>query len=283
MIRLSHSGLLLAVCFATALVSSMASATGPRVSPGAFVAVENEIFAAEQPPFISTVAQEGRLVTALVEGAQVGGKVNAIITTLPLRSMVKYHLIQEHAIAALGSRMHFTAQDMSSLIRIPVLVSKSHYVYYQPAQAKTLNWDGTLASLKGLRYGALKGEDASAYKAAGITVVFGSERSLLRKLKAGTVDFMRLTPLAEYWLLAKHFPDEAGAFVRMAKTAEDVAFYLSVNTQHKNGEAVAAHFKSTLDAMLSDGRYAAILGTHLDRTDRVDAYVTRLSQHLSKR
>ena len=212
-----------------------------------------------------------------------GGKLNAIITTLPLRSMVKYHLTQEHAIAALGSRMYFSAQERTALIRIPVLVSKSHYLYYKPAQAKPLNWDGTLASLKSLRYGALKGEDASAYKAAGITVVFGSERSLLRKLKAGTLDFMRLTPLAENWLLAKHFPDQAGSFVRMAKTAEDVVFYLNFNKQHKNGEAVAAQIKSALDAMVSDGRYAAILAQYVENSEAVRAYMTLQSQFSSKR
>ncbi|MFC1673236.1 hypothetical protein ACFL12_03680 [Pseudomonadota bacterium] len=265
---------------AVAVFAVTAQATGPRVSPGAFVPVENEIFAAEQPPFISATMEKAGLVTAVANSALEAAGVEAVITTLPLRSVVQYHLIQEQALAALGSRFTFADADKGVLSFVPVLASQTHYVYYRPAHAAALNWDGSLKSLAGLRYGALKGEDVAPYKNAGIDIVFGSERSLLKKLKSGQVDFVRLTPLATDWLLDKHLPSDKASFAKMERPAGDVVFSMIFNTQHKNAAAVSASLKSTLRAMHGDGRYAKVLAGYLKNDKAVQAYVKMLNKHL---
>lgn len=212
------------VALAALLTPLGALATGPRVSPSVFVSVENEIFAADQQPFISTAGVEAGLVTDIASAVLKAAEVDALITTLPLRSMVKYHLTQEQAIAALGSRFTFSPAERDALVFVPLFVSPTYHLYYRPAHDKVLSWDGELKSLSGLRYGALKGEDASAYEKAGVKVVFGSERSLLKKLKSGDVDFIRLTPLAEAWLLDRHHPDDKTDFARMPHPAGSRSF-----------------------------------------------------------
>lgn len=267
---------------AVLLLPAISMATGPRVSPGLFEPIENEIHAAEQPPFISATADKPGLVTAIVNAALQAGGVEALVTTQPLRRMVKYHLTQEQSIAALGSRFGFTDAQNESLIFVPLFVSPAHYLYYKPAHKAGLKWDGTLMSLKGLRYGALKGEDVGAYEHAGIKVVFGSERSLLKKLKSGEIDFIRLTPLAKDWLLDKHFGGNRVDFRIMDRAAGEVVFNIIFNTQHKNGEAVAAHVRSALAEMVGDGRYAKILESHLGKGGAVQVHLQSLEKHLSR-
>jgi len=146
-------GLAVSVLIAGALLLPAVSlATGPRVTPGLFVATESEIFAAEQPPFISAIMAEPGLVSAIADAALKTGEIQAVITTLPLRRMVKYHLVQEHAIAALGSQFNFSDAESTDLILVPLFVSPVHYLYYKPAQKTALTWDGALKSLRGYRF-----------------------------------------------------------------------------------------------------------------------------------
>ena len=271
------------VVFISALLCpSSLLATGPRVTQSLFVASENEVFAAEQPPFISSITVAEGLVTHIADTALKAGGDDVVITALPLRSVVKYHLFQEQAIAALGSRISYTDIEKEGLIFVPVLVSMAHYIYYQPMQKTALNWDGHLKSLSDLRYGALKGEDANAYTKAGVEVIFGSDRSLIKKLKSGAIDFIKLTPMAEDWLLNKHASNEKGNFVRMNRAANEVVFYMAFNKHHSNGEAIALKAKNELMKMVDDGRYVKILNEHSNKSKDAKVYVQLLKRYLGK-
>ena len=247
------------------LLPTSGMATGPRVTPSLFSPAADEIFAVDFPPFVSTGGVAGGgLHTELVEAAFHAGGTDAIVTPLPLAKMVKYYLLQEGALAALGRFVNFSEVEKKELIFIPISIVQERYFYYHSARQPAVSWKGNLQNFQGNTYGALRGDDVSHYKAAGIHIAYSaSYRALLKKLLSKKVDFVRIPPLAADWLLNKYFPDEKRNVIAMDPPALELPVFLVFNKKHPKGEDIAGKFNQGLTQIIADGRYKKILARHL--------------------
>lgn len=264
------------------LFSTSALATGPRITHSLFSPETGEIYAVDLPPLFSMEAPQGGLVAEIAATALSAAGIDASISILPLQKMVKYYLLQENAIAALGNNLGFSADEKKDLIFIPVFVAELKYFYYKPANKITGKWNGELNNLKGSRYGALEGEELSAYRNAGIQVEEGRPLPLLKSLKAGKVDFIGLPGLTAAWLINKNFPNEKDSFSAMQPVAGEMPIYIIFNKKHPKGEAAARKFSAALASMLDDGRYLKILEKHLGKSDELKEQMKRLERIRNK-
>lgn len=266
----------------TLLFSTPALATGPRITHSLLSPETREIYAVESPPLISMEVAQNGVVSEIVATALSVAGIDAAISTLPLQKMVKYYLLQENAIAVLGSNLDFSADEKKNLIFIPVFVTELKYFYYKPANKIADKWNGELKNLKGSSYGALEGEEVSTYQNAGIQVEEGRALPLLKSLQAGKVDFIGLTGLTAAWLINKHFPKEKDNFGTMQPAAGELPIYLIFNKKHPKGEAAAAKFSGALANMLDDGRYLQILEKHLGKSDELKEFMQKLARARKK-
>ena len=273
----------LALLFVLAiLLPASASATGPRVTKALFAIDKAEIHTLDFPPFLSTELPEGGPYYEIVSKALEKAQIDAVISIHPLQRMVRYYLLQENALAVMGRHMSFSSEEKQGLIFIPIAVLTEKYYYYKPSFPQGLNWDGTLASLKGKTYGAHKGEDVSAYKAAGIDVKSDKPFSLLKMLASKDADFAAFPLLNAEWLLNKFLQAEKANFAATDQAAGEAVFYMIFNKQHPQGEASAAAFKTALRAMVNDGRYAQIMEKHLGNGETLKLYMGNVKERLAQ-
>ena len=158
-------------------------ATGPRVSTLAVAVDKNEIFALDLPPYVSTEVDQGGILSEVVKAAFDEVNMEVQITIVPLQNMLKYYYSQENAPAFLGRHLGLSPKKKSTLVRIPLWTAHENYFYYKPLHLKGLEFRGKLSNLKGLTYGAAKGENATAYKSAGVKVKKSRALSLFKKTK----------------------------------------------------------------------------------------------------
>jgi polar amino acid transport system substrate-binding protein len=257
-------------------VPSIASATGPRVTTSLFASDKEEIHTLDFPPFISNEVIDGGVFSAIVTHALSLAKIDATITSHPVKRIVKYYLKQENALAIIGRHLDLSEKEKESLISIPIAAIPEQYYYYKPSHPNGLNWTKSLSELKGLTYGSHPDEDVSLYKQAGINVVFGKTISLLKKLKNGTVDFIAIPPPNKEWLLDRYLNDDKDNFVKLGEHRYNEALYIVFNRKHKNGEDYAARFKDALATMIKDGSYQKIIEKHLGNGGIGKRYLRRL-------
>lgn len=240
------------------MTSSSVMATGPRVTAH-MLSEGMQIYALDLQPFISTEKEGGGFDAEIVNMALKAAGIDASVTSLPLDNMVKYYLIQENAIAVLGHHLSFSGKQREDLIFIPISVTHESYFYYQPAQKSALSWNGKLKNLKGYTYGAHKSEDVAAYKDAGINIVFGKPRTLLKKLKSKEIDFIQLPELTAEWMIDKYFPEDKANYSPMKTAVGEKPTFIIFNKKHPEGEDVAKKFRAGLSKIIEDGRYMAIV------------------------
>lgn len=272
------TGLLLQVFLGALVFSASAQATGPRITHSLLSPESREIYAADVPPFVSSdIANQG-FVAEIVETALTAAGVDAVISTQPLQKMVKYYLLQENTLASLGINLDFTAEERKNLIAVPVFVAEQRYYAYKTGNPSVTKWAGELGNLKGLAYGALEGENLSAYKNAGIQVEQARALSLLKSLKEKKLDFVGMPALTADWLINKHFANEKNNFIAMQPVAGLTTISLYFNKKHPKGEAAAKKFTDAFTSMLNDGRYLKILENHLGKSDDLKVHIKRLEQ-----
>lgn len=266
---------LLTLCLSMPLM-----ATGPRITQTLITPDKKEIFALDLPPFISTEVKGGGILHEIVDAAFKEAKVDVAVTTLPLQSMVTYYLRQEKAFGVMGRHLGLKKKEKKSLISIPLYVAAENYLYYKPLHPKGLAWQGKLSKLKGLTYGASKGESTKVYKNAGISVKKGRTLSLFKKLKSGAVDFIGIPKESAEWFLEKKFKKDKNHFAVMKRVTSPVTVTLRFNPKHAKGKASAKAFKKGLRAIIKNGSYAAILGKYLKDSAAVKAQEKRLRTFL---
>ncbi len=271
----NHTGNSLLVFFIMFFVlPSPAFATGPRVTTALFSADKSEIHAVDFPPFVSSDVVDGGAISELVNTALARGGVDAVISTHPIQRMVRYYLLQEDAMAVIGWHFQLTAEQKKHLILIPITRLPEKYFYYKPRHPNGLMINDV--SLKGLRYGAHKGEDTSTFEKAGVEVQYGRSIALLKKLKNNELDFICSPPKTVEWLLDRYMSDEKENFVSTAGDAEKQLFYIVFNRKHADGEMAADKFNKALKDMVNDGTYGKIVEKHLGKGDDGKLYLRRL-------
>lgn len=262
---------------ATLFFSTLSMATGPRISAVAMTVEKNEIFALDLPLYISTEITQGGVLSEIVRAAFDEAKMEVYITTVPLQSMIKYYYAQENAPGFLGRHLGLDAKKISSLVRIPLLIAHERYFYYKPLHPKGLEFEGKLSNLKGLIYGAAKGQDVTLYKNAGIKVKKSRTLSLFKKLKDGTIDFISMPKESAQWFLAKRYAEDKNDFVMMKEESEKVDISLYFNMNNLRGKKMKKAFIKGLRGIIENGKYAAILEKHLTKDE-----VQLQTQHINK-
>ncbi|MBW2607601.1 MAG: transporter substrate-binding domain-containing protein [Deltaproteobacteria bacterium] len=262
--------------------SGAIGATGPRITPGLLSLEKLEIFAYEYPPLATIAMSGGGLYAEIVLEALNEEKVESIITILPVRSLVKYNLIQDTAIAILGQGWNFSEEQRKQLIVIPFCIITGEYVYYRSAHRQELTWEGKLDNLKGYTYGAQKGEDVTAYEKAGIGVVYGNSVSLFKKLKAREIDFLSTPNICKEWLIKKYFPGESNNFATMKIPAWEAPSAILFNKKHPEGESVAKKFMEGFEKIKQNGKYIEILEKYYGKGNIPKDYIQRLENYQKK-
>ena len=255
-------------------------ATGPRITQSLISPNKKEIFALDMPPFISTEVENGGLVTEIVNAAFKKAKIDVVITILPLQSMLKYYLNQEDAFGIMGRHLGINQEESKSLEAIPIYMVKENYFYYKPLQKNALKYKNNLYNLKGLVYGASKGEGVSAYKKAGIKVKRARALSLFKKLQSGKVDFISMPVQSAEWFINNKFAKDKKEFVHMAAKSKTVDISLYLNLNHKDGKKSAQEFKKALSVIVKSGVYAEILAKHIKSSDEIKLQLKHMRKNL---
>ncbi len=255
-------------------------ATGPRISKSTISPDKKEVFALDAPPFISTEVENGGMLNEVAVAAFKEAKMDAVVTILPLHSMIKYYLTQENAMVIIGRYMELSAEDEKSVIAIPLYSAEESYLYYKPKHPQGLEYKGVLSNLKGLTYGASEGEETGKYKEAGITVIKGRTLSLFKKLESGTVDFISVPEESAKWFLQNKFAEHQNNFVAMRtkSVTADISIYFNLN--NPNGKASSEGFKNGLRTIVKSGEYAKILGKYIKNPDTVNIQTQYIQKFL---
>jgi len=262
------------------LISSPASATGPRVTKALFAIDKSEIHTLDFPPYLSSEMVDGGPISEIVNKALQHAGIDAVISTHPVQRMVKYYLLQENALAIMGRHLNLSSETRKDLIYIPVAVMTEMFYYYKPRYPNGLSWSGKLESLKGKTYGAHKGEDASAYQHAGIAVKQARTIKLLKMIASGEVDFAAIPPLTGNWLLSKYMTADKENFAVMQRPAQNEVFYIIFNRKHADGEGMAERIRKALMKMVDDGSYAEIVKKHLGAGEVINLHMGDLKERL---
>lgn len=268
--RLSVMLLVIAIYPVTAL------ATGPRIKQDLFTPNANAIYALDLPPFVTTELTGGGAAIELVNTVLQAQKIDATINTLPLVRMLKYYVLQEKALALIGSHISFSAEEQKNLIFVPLLRLKQHYYVYQPKHPDGLPWNGDLKTLANLTYGADPEENIGTYQKAGLKVETGKLLSLLEKLKSGQLDLLANSVLAVDWYLDRNFAADKARFSKLEPAAGAETLFMIFNKNHPEGAALAKQFQDGLTAIIANGQYKALLEKQFGGSEAVDRYILPL-------
>ncbi|WKJ91477.1 transporter substrate-binding domain-containing protein [Methylomonas montana] len=268
--RLTVMLLVIAIYPVTAL------ATGPRIKQDLFTPNTNAIYALDLPPFITTELTGGGAAIELVNTVLQAQKINATINTLPLVRMLKYYVLQEKALALIGSHIGFSADEQKNLIFVPLLRLKQHYYVYQPKHPDGLPWKGDLKTLANLTYGADPEENIGTYQKAGLKVETGKLLSLLEKLKSGQLDLLANSALAVDWFLDRNFAADKAKFSKLEPAAGEETLFMVFNKNHPEGAALAKQFQDGLTAIIANGQYKALLEKQFGGGEAVNRHILPL-------
>ncbi len=266
----------------SSLISTSSWATGPRISESLLSPNENQMYASDFPPFATTELATGGLNSEIIDAVLKISNIAAVQTVVPLPSMVKFHLIQDKALAIYGREPNFSKAVRESLIYIPISVSTDNYIYYKPAHKTELNWEGDLKSFKGLTYGAYKGENVERLKEHGIDVKTGRVHSLLKKMVSNKVDFMKMSDLNREWMLDKYFSDNKDKFLKIKKSRIESPLFIIFNKKHSNGSLLAKKFKAGIFEIVKNGQYQNILKKYIPDNVTREQNMKKFKEYMKK-
>jgi len=238
-------------------LTNTAEATGPRVSPS-LISTASDIYTVKLPPIIDPGNQFSCYLGEIVYSVLDQQNIDAVLTGLPLLSMVKYYLLNDNALAALSPYLNLSASQKEELIIIPIDSINESYIYYKPNHPKGMAWQGDLKKLKGLRFGTVKGDTTKTYKQAGISVKLARIDTLVKKLVTNDIDFIRLPDLSADWYISQQFPEQKDSFRKMEVSAGKMPLAILFNKNHAKGKETAEKFKKGLAALVKDNQFQQI-------------------------
>ncbi len=262
----------------TLFYASVVLATGPRVTQSMFETAENEIFAVDSPPYIGSDLDLGGVNTAIVKAALKAVDINTTVTMLPLAKMVQYYLLEEQALGVFNEKMIFSNRDKKGLIFVPILLTKENYYYLKNKQQSTPH---SLTELAGWRYGTNTADSTTELEKHDIKVQFFRHGSLLDKLTAGEVDFIRLSEIKLNWIVDQHLSAKINLFSAIKAKPDLVLQSVAFNKKHAQGKSMAKKLKQGLLVILNNGQYAEILKSYLNNADEIKSRVQSLRSLLS--
>ena len=254
-------------------------ATGPRVSSNVLSDDKNEIYALDMPPFISTEVPNGGVLSEIVTAAFSDQNIEISITIVPLQSMMKYYLLEEKSLAVMGRHLGISENEMKTLVSIPLYSSVENYIYYKPINEK-FKFDGKMSSLKGLIYGASRGEKVTEYNKESIKVKKSRALSIFKKLKSGSVDFTSLPKESLQWFLENKFTNDKNNFLSVSGGAKMVPIDINFNLNHENGKDLSIVFKKGLRSIIKNGLYDSILRKYIKENSSVESQLKRINEFL---
>jgi len=239
------------------LLSNTASATGPRVSPS-LISTASDIYTVRLPPIIDPGNQYACYLGEIIYKVLHQQKMDAVLTSVPLLSMLKYYLFKDNALAVLSPYLHLTENEKEDLIIIPIDSINESYIYYKPHHPNSLDWKGNLKNLKGLRFGTIKGDRVKKYQQAGISIKTTRIDNLLKRLVANEIDFIRLPTIVSNSYINKHFPTQKNNFEIMQTSAGTMSLAIIFNKKHTKGQEMADKFKQGLKILIQGGQFQQI-------------------------
>lgn len=254
---MNHLWIKITGCMIAASVSLMA--TGPRITAAMFAEAKNEIVAVEGAPLYAMQQQSGGLVFEIVSAALKTQNETVMLTTYPVRKMVEYYMTQEGVLGALGRSQYLPDEDKKGNIIFPVCRVHEQYYYYKPLHPKGITWKGSLSDLKGLRYGAREEENTQTYEKAGIKIEKGRSLDNFKKLKAGSVDFIKESELMANVRIDTNFRSDKNQFAEMKPSPEESTAIIIFNLKNPDAKNISKKFRDGLSAILENGQYQAIL------------------------
>lgn len=257
-------------------IHEAARATEPRITPSLLSPEKFELFAYEYPPLVTMDMPSGGLYPEIVQAALKKVNIESTITILPVRSLVKYNLIHDNAIAVIGDGWNFSKEQRKHVIVIPFCIITGAYYYYRPAHKQELTWHGNLDNLKGYTYGAQYGEDVTAYEKASIPVMYGNIISLFKKLKNNKIDFLSAPNLSKEWILGEFFDGEENNFSTIKASSRETFSPIIFNKNNLEGEAVARKFMKGLKKIQQEGNYIDILEKYYGKGNIPKGFIPRL-------
>lgn len=263
------------------------TATGPRITAAMFTEAKNEMVAVEAPPLYAMQQPGGGLVFEIVSAALKTQNETATLTTYPVRKMADYYLTQEKVLGAFGNSQSLSLEAKKGNMVFPVCRVHEHYYYYKPLHPKGIAWKGSLSDLKGLRYGTGEEEKTAAYEKAGVRVE--RERSLdnFKKLKAGSIDFVKEPELTARLMMETNFGADKNQFGTMEPSPEESTELIVFNAKNPDAKVIAKKFRDGLNAILENGQYQAIVekyeGKNELSNEHVNQFKTLWKKELTKK
>lgn len=258
---LRRSAALAAALLLTLAALRPACATAPRFSAARLSdEAKPHLVAYEYPPLVTLNAAEPGAAVEIVRQAFALAGLTVAVEVVPSRSLAANRVVDDaQAVGMLADGWALGPGERASLIEERFLRLNGTYYFYRPARAAQMAQAADLDALKGYTYGALPGEPAERYAAAGIRVEVGEPKALLRKLKAGEVDFVSAFAPTGDRLIAKLFPNEPGDFATLPVAAWETSFALWFNGGHEPAGQWRRAFGEGLKRLIDSGAYAAIL------------------------
>lgn len=235
-------------------------ATGPRLTSQLFEPEGTiKIVAYEYPPLTTFEMPSMGLCSEIIREAFAAAGVAVTIENQVVRNLAVYSLIQDNSVAMIGAESDFSEDEQKQLIFMPCYTMTGRYFYYRPNHTKELKWQGKLDNLNGFTYGALTGEDVTAYKKAGIKIVRGDLVSLFKMLRDEKIDFLSVADLCGEWLVKKNFAKEKNDFAKMAVLSWQAPFSIIFNKKHPRCKEISTAFAEGFDKIKQNGKYVEII------------------------
>nr|WP_320189878.1 ABC transporter substrate-binding protein [uncultured Desulfobacter sp.] len=236
-------------------------ATGPRLTPQLFESEgTTKIVIYEYPPLTTFDMPNMGLCPEIIQAAFLAAGVAVMVENQVVKSLAVYSLIQDNSAAMVGEESDFTKDQLKQLKVVPCYIMEGRYFYYRPNHKTGLGWDGQLDRLKGYTYGALAGEDATAYEHAGIKTVTGDNlASLFTMLRDGKIDFLAVDDTCGEWFIRKHFSEEKNDFAKMAGSPWKTPFSIIFNQKHPRYEEIFQSFTKGFQIIKQSGKYSELI------------------------
>ncbi len=248
------------------LTASYAAATAPRFGPKLLKAEETiKTLAYQYPPLIDLQTPGKGIVANIVQAAFEEVDIDMQIEILPIKSLVKYSMLYENAIAVLGEQNIFSEMEAEKLDAVPCYKITGGHYYYLPAHQEGMSWDGDLKKLRGYTCGIPAGEDIYLYKNAGIKVIQGDLKSLLKKLKGKEIDFLSAPDTVVRQYIQKSYSDEINNFVRMQVSGWTDHFSIFFNQANPLAEGLKQAYSEGLKKIKNNGKYDRIVSTYEEK------------------
>jgi polar amino acid transport system substrate-binding protein len=261
-----RSAVFKAILLVLLTASYAAALTAPRFGPKLFQPEETiKILAYQYPPLIDAQTPGMGIAANIVQAAFEEVGIDMQIEILPVKSLARHSLLHENAVAVLGEPNLFSKTESGKFRAVPCYQMTGGYYYYLPAHREGMSWNGDLKKLRGYTGGVPTGENVALYKNAGIKVVQGDLKYLLRKLKEREIDFLSAPDIVVRRYIQKSYSDEINNFALMKGSAWTAPFSLFFNKRNLRAETLRKAYSEGLKKIKQNGKYDRILSIYEEK------------------